>query len=305
MKQQNSEEDNRLQKIERSIKYYRIIAFVCISIGFLSIFVIWHQNKYVHPMQWNEVGDFLGGTMVGMWSLAGLFFIYVAFLGQRLDIQLTKNELQETRKVHNRHTTLINRQQFDNLFFNLIETYIQIVADLNMDIEKSFGFVDTYNYINCKGREVFRVAYNERFEPYFDGSNSLTLYESFHNKYGSNFGHYFRFLYRMVDTVNRQNFVQEIDLQFNISEEEKNDIIKDMNFKIQYEYTNIIRSLLSDYELELLFLNMLTFKNLKFKPLIEKFVILKNIRNREEKLNNPNYDFHLGAILKEENPNFK
>jgi hypothetical protein len=300
----SKKEDDKLEKIERSIRIYKIAAFVCIAIGFLSMAAVWYQNKFVAPMQWNEIGDYLSGTMVGMWSLAGLFFIYVAFLGQRLDIQLTKNELHETRKVHNKQTTLINRQQFDNLFFNLIETYIQIVADLNMDIEKSFGFVDTHNYINCKGREVFRVAYTERFEPYFKENSSLTLYESFHDKYGSNFGHYFRFLYRMVDTVDRQNFIQEIEFPSQVLDDEKKFIKQQMNFQIQYEYTNIIRSLLSDYELELLFLNMLSFKDLKFKPLIEKFVLLKNIRNAKEKLDNKDYDFHPGAILKEENPNF-
>lgn len=30
----------------------------------------------------SELGDFLGGTVGSLWSLAGLIFVYVAFLGQ-------------------------------------------------------------------------------------------------------------------------------------------------------------------------------------------------------------------------------
>lgn len=186
----------------------------------------------------------------------------------------------------------------------MIETHLQIVSDLSAEITPSFQMADDYRKINTKGREVFKIILRERLTTHSD-KKPLELYKLFYEEYGLNFGHYFRFLYRMVDTINRQNFVQELELPSGISSDEKNIIKQQMNFDIQYEYVNIIRALLSDDELEILFLNMIYFKDLKFKPLIEKYVLLKNIGNIDKKLNNKEYNFHPVAILKEQNPNFK
>lgn len=294
-----------LQKIETAITRYRIAAFACIVAGFLSIIVVWYQNENVHPMKWNEVGDYLGGTMVGLWSLAGLFFIYVAFLGQRLDIQLTKNELQETRKVHDRQTTLLNRQQFDNLFFNLIQTHNQIVNDLDAKI-KYYEYPAGYeieSFEEAQGRDVFKEVYNRKLKLQF--GDKVEAYGRVYKEFNSEFGHYYRFLYRIIDTVDNQNFVQNVTGLDNISKEEKDQMIAKMNYDIQYKYVSFVRALLSDAELELLLLNMLYWEDLKFKPLIEKYCLLKNIADPESKIKQYEGKFHIGAIYKDKNPNFQ
>ena len=51
-----------------------------------------------------------------------------------------------------------------------------------------------------------------------------------------------------------------------ILKEEKKNIIAKMNFIIQYEYVSFVRALLSDAAIELMFLNMLYWVGLKFKP---------------------------------------
>ena len=86
-----------LIKLEISIKWFKRSAFLLIIVGFACIYVVHWQNENVHPMQWNEVGDFLGGTMVGIWSLAGLILIYVAFLGQKQQMIYQQQELQLKR----------------------------------------------------------------------------------------------------------------------------------------------------------------------------------------------------------------
>lgn len=304
MEREKEENNTDLQKIETSIKWYRAVAFIFIALGFLCIPVVWYQNEFVVPMKWNEVGDYLGGTMVGLWSLAGLFFIYVAFLGQRLDIQLTKGELQETRKVHDRQTTLMNRQQFDNLFFSLIQTHNQIVNDLDASIKYTSFANDTQTeeIEEAQGRDVFKEVYDKRIRWRID--NKVDVYGEIYDEFNSEFGHYYRFLYRIIDTVDNQNFVQNVSGLDDISNEEKQNLIEKMNYDIQYEYVSFVRALLSDAELELLFLNMLYWEDLKFKPLIEKYCILKNIANRENKAKEYKGQFHLGAMYKDKNLNF-
>lgn len=290
-----------LNKIENQIKGYRAAAFTSIFLGFLCIAVVWHQNKYIHPMQWNEVGDYLGGTMVGFWSLAGLFFIYVAFLGQRLDIQLTKQELAETRIIQAKQAATQSMQQFENLFFSLIDTHLKIVDDL----DTSFTFLKPPNYIGeetkqSKGRDVFKDSYEIYLKEITPGKRRISEYGILYAKKKAEYGHYYRFLYRIIDTIDRHNFISNTEKT--VSNKIEDDKI---NFKTRYEYTNIVRALLSDEELEMLFYNMLYYKDLKFKNLIEKYCLLKNIEGGQQKIENEEYDFHPGAINKKLNPNFQ
>lgn len=291
-----------LLKIETAIKRYRAFAFIFIILGFLCIIAIFFKDSGGNSMKLNEIGDYLGGTMVGLWSLAGLFFIYVAFLGQRLDIQLTKNELQETRLVHDRQTTLLNRQQFDNLFFNLIQTHNQIVNDLDIEIKYYDEQSDVMRTKTPQGRDIFKEVYDNKISNKIE--DKVEVYGEIYDEFNSEFGHYYRFLYRIIDTVNNQSFVQNISNLDNLDKEEKIAVISKMNYDIQYEYVSFVRSLLSDAELELLFLNMLYWDDLKFKPLIEKYCLLKNISNKIDKSVKYEGRFHLGAMFKEKNPNF-
>ncbi len=81
-------------------------------------------------------------------------------------------------------------------------------------------------------------------------------YEAFFAEHQAQVGHYFRHLYNMVKFVDEKDFL--------ICEEKK-------------RYTNLIRAQLSSYELALLFYNCLSEREKNFKPLVEKYALLKNI----------------------------
>ena len=58
---------------------------------------------------------------------------------------------------------------------------------------------------------------------------------------------------------------------------DESDLLPD-DFEERYKYTSIVRSQLSKYELVLLFYNCATTcGNEKFKPLVEKYALLKNL----------------------------
>ncbi|GAA5445406.1 hypothetical protein Misp06_03609 [Microbulbifer sp. NBRC 101763] len=72
-------------------------------------------------------------------------------------------------------------------------------------------------------------------------------------KFEKEFGHYFRSLYNIFKFIDSSK-------------------TKDKKF-----YTNIIRAQLSGQELLILFYNCIYLENNKFKPLIEKYALLKHI----------------------------
>lgn len=286
--------------------------------GFACLYVVHWQNENVHPMKWNEVGDFLGGTMVGIWSLAGLVFIYVAFLGQKQqmiyqqqELDLNRKEIKqtnETLQLQQREMAVQNetakRQQFENLFFNMIDTHLKIVADLDTTFQYYDGDTGSMQFSNTEGRDVFRDAFRLRIGIMQSGLSRISAYESLYNEKRAEFGHYYRFLYRIIDMIDKQIFSPLSDVDPYLTDSERSRIFYNRNFAIRYGYTSIVRSLLSDDELELLFYNMLYFYDLEFKPLIEKYCLLKNIPQDQDKIDNPEYSFHPGAIQKSLNPNF-
>ena len=83
-------------------------------------------------------------------------------------------------------------------------------------------------------------------------------YEEFFVIYQSQVGHYFRNLYNVVKFVNK-----------------KSDFPKD--YKAKKFYTNLIRAQLSSGELGLLFYNCLSDRGAKFKKLVEKYALLKDM----------------------------
>lgn len=119
--------------------------FVWVGIVFFIIGVIYWIFK--KDSDFNEVGDFIGGVAGSLWALSGLFFIYVAFLGQKVEIKyqqedltLTREELQETKEVFKKQTLIMSNQQLDNTFFNLLENHRKLVENFSTNL-KNFNSI--------------------------------------------------------------------------------------------------------------------------------------------------------------------
>jgi hypothetical protein len=91
-------------------------------------------------------------------------------------------------------------------------------------------------------------------------TNFGEIYLFFYNKLNTDFGHYFRNLYRMIKMIDEQKFGEETF---------------EKEFEKKYYYTSIIRAQLSDYEIKWLFFNCIFNYGEKFKPLLEKYSFFK------------------------------
>lgn len=173
----------------------------------------------------------------------------------------------------------------------MIDTHLKLVADLDISISGSGRH---------EGRDVFVYCLKKELSGKSDGITKLNSYGHAYRKYSTEFGHYYRFLYRIISKIDEQVFVGRSKL------ESTGDLEREyflLNYEVRYEYTSIVRSLLSDEELDMLFQNMLHFHDLKFKKLIERYCLLKNIPMGQAEINNEDYKFNPGAIIKEQNEN--
>jgi len=215
----------------------------------------------------NLLGDFMAGTVASIWSLAGLFFIYVAFLGQKqqllsqqleimysqLEVKYTRLELAGQREEMAQQNSTLRQQKFENTFFQLLSNHNSIVNSIDLLRNGKNG-----REVVAQGRDCFVTFYN-RLNKAINNDN-ITLkemnekYDVFFRANVADLGHYFGNLYHII------KFIDESDMD---------------NKK---RYTNFIRAQLSAGELILLFYNCLSdYGKGKFKPLIEKYSLIKNL----------------------------
>lgn len=215
------------------------------------------------------------GTFGDMFGAVNALFSGLAFAGmiitllqQKEELSLQRKELEETRKElegqkeqQKKQNETLSYQRFETTFFNLLSAFQKLrdgliyrTSELSRDEVKEY-----------KGISVFDFFYNQKkndtnlcVDPY-GGKGILeykaTLFREIPDI--SVLDHYYRSMYRVVKYVDESPLIRYQD---------------------RYDYICILRALLSEYELVMLFYNCLGSKGCdKFKTLVEKYALLKNL----------------------------
>lgn len=241
-----------------------VVALLIIGLWITTYFLL------VNNEEKGPIGDMFG-SVNALFSGLALAGIILTILLQRKELQLQRIELRDTRREFETQNATLKIQRFENTFFNLLNLHNQIVDAIDYtnkkNISKRLGISEYVDEI-IQSRDVFQFRYNSMVR---ELQESPSAYEEIYlRKYieaQTDFGHYFRNLYRMIKLVDETDFFYD-----------STKVSPDEIFEIKYRYTSIIRSQLSDYELLWLYYNCLS-KNgrEKFKPLIERYTLFKNI----------------------------
>lgn len=188
-------------------------------------------------------------------------------LYQRRELELTRKEMEDQTAEFEKQNETLKIQRFENTFFNMLSQFQEVVNNLSVMVTVSGG---TYE---STGRDVFQTLF-ERSTVYVDLKNEAKNKARFRGMKGALekynldgymnsddptcFDHYFRLLYRILKFVKNTSLVTK--------------------YEDEYEYTAMLRAVLSRYELVWLFYNGLTYGDEKLKPLIERYAMLSNLR---------------------------
>jgi hypothetical protein len=246
-------------KNERSAGYVGLIVLlICVALVWGAS---WYYLKDVADR--GTFGDMFGAINALFSGLAFAGVIYAILLQknelslQRDELELTRNELKGQKLQMQVQNETFKRQNFENTFFSLLDQHNSIINNLEIEVG-----IDESRLL--KGRDCFRT-YFEKFRQFYwircsdnnDCDDVQKLERAFielRNYPQGDVGHYFRNMYNILKFIN--------------------------NSQIEHKrlYSNILRAQLSSHELALLFYNCLTSNGVeKFKPLIEKFTLLKNL----------------------------
>src|ERR1035441_5332630 len=130
----NPNDSTTRSPLQRWIVVSLVLAGVFVVFGFVAAWL-----GYQPPRQDSNVnflsdlgnyGSYLQGTVASLWALAGVFLVLAAFLGQkqqlllqREELETTCNELEEQKKQFAEQTKSIKHRDFENRFFKMVNLH--------------------------------------------------------------------------------------------------------------------------------------------------------------------------------------
>ena len=223
--------------------------FTIILIGVICFFPLWFSTKSsgIDFTDTGQIGDTIGGIMGPFVAIIAALLTFMAFW-----VQFKANQQQ-------RYDIALER--FESNLFQLISLQEEITNNL---IYTPRDGADPKYGTEIRGRSIFREIYESRL-----WTSGMSLSDEIREKGFavmskdkdiSMFDHYFRHLYRIFKYIDEAVIIGE-------------------DKTMKYEYTAIVRSMLSEYELIFLYYNSMNINgHVKFKQLIEKYAILNNLR---------------------------
>lgn len=279
----------KIKSKEDNLKGLIFLLLIVVIVWLISIYFL--EWRIDDPTNRGTFGDSFGGVNSLFSGLALGGIIYTIFL-QKKELSLQREELKETREEFKIQNETLRLQRFENTFFNLLTLHHQIVDSIDLDVEKEKNERGKsnirrmaerleYERVVLRGRDVFKEKYGSLIEALNNNSTDfsssyLKVYESVQ----TDFGHYFRNLYRIIKLIDETEFhtIKETSRpEFNNQSQDSANYLA-ANYNARYKYTSMVRAQLSDYELLWLFYNCLSTNGSEnFKPYVETYSLLKNL----------------------------
>lgn len=234
-----------------------VFAWICVAIIFLwSLSWLFIDASIVSDELRGQFGDKFGAINSLFSGLAFATLIYALFLQmeelrlQRKELELTRNEMRGQKEEFSEQNKTLKQQRFENTFFQMLSKYNEIVTSISEfrpDGGVKSGRVYLAEIVNSLN---YSVSYLNA-PPAFD--NVMTKYSAWYSDNEHLVGHYFRFLSKLFDLIDRSD-------------------VEDKQF-----YADIVKSSLSKAELTLLFYNCFADGGIGAKRYLEKYALLEDM----------------------------
>lgn len=110
-----------------------------------------------------QFGDFFGGVIGSLWTLAGVFLYFSALKVQQKQLKVQKEEMKQSEK-------LLSQQQFESTFFGLLQTQKELKKDLfckvKIIIPTEHQNDYTFNYVEYDSKLFFHYIIQELHKLY-------------------------------------------------------------------------------------------------------------------------------------------
>ncbi len=256
--------EQQIAEVERTIIVVRYLSLGLVAAG-LIVGLLGAVKFTTGLDDLSRMGSYLQGTTGTLWGLAGLTLVYVAFLGQQLQILHQKEDLRLTREAFKQQqaemelqTEEFENQRFDTTFFALLGAHQDLVKSSEIDTGRGpRAGAEAFNMLLARISERYHEARSrDAATPSLEQARRIYL-EEFRN-YEGMLGPYFHSLYHIL------KFVDDRQLPIERADERR-------------RYTNFLRARLSFSELIILFYGGLSEQGAGMRSLIERHALLKHL----------------------------
>ena len=247
MSDKSSSESDLKPLTPNDLKPFVWFAVVSIALVFGTYAFYFGGDVSVDHGRWGQFGDYIGGLLNPLFGLLSFAALLVALVLQSKELHASTKELKASAEALEAQHEVLTKQSFENTYFQMLRKVGEIVSEME--------------YGNLTGRKALESLYEickRNIVKYGSSTEKVrATYDTFYLGQGTAIGHYFRTLYHVFTLIDHAPN----------KEDEK------------VVYANIARAQLSDFELALLFYNCTTGEGAEgFKPLIEKYGLLKHVR---------------------------
>ena len=238
-----------------------IIILVVFTI--LTIYTLYWIFLYTgYPIATDETGALTGirsGAFGDAFGTLNALFSGMAFSGVIITLLLQRKDIKDNQKEVTRQRGEVIRQQEESQFYRLLSLQQRAVREFDLHKPRFGPLGNTTSSTVAKGRDCFKTWTQQLTDSYniTDSPDHAKRIQATYDKLWSNhrgdLSLYFRSLYNLFKFISSSEHVNKRWLG------------------------NVVRSLISDYELVILFYNCLSPKGGKFKAFANEFAIFDNL----------------------------
>lgn len=173
LEKENERENDKDKKNKKKILTIENVliligVFVIVLAAYIPFLILGHFNFELKKIgladfgKLGAVGDYMGGTTVGLLSLASLLFVAAAMMMQKKELELQRKEVMATRKEYEITNRTMKKQSFDSTFFNMINLHRSILSEIN--------------YGNENGRKAIEELYETLKKQYIEKTKNKWLH---------------------------------------------------------------------------------------------------------------------------------
>ncbi|WP_258103129.1 putative phage abortive infection protein [Marinoscillum sp. MHG1-6] len=201
------------------------------------------------------LGEFFGGAVGSIWSLAGIILFYLALIYQRKELELQREELLETRHILASQSRTIEIQQFENTFFQLLDFHLAAAKRIEVQ-DGGNGFDKMY-------ADFKKMVADTRKKRKTDGSSQTLDTQTFETSFRHVFDSYRNTLSHYIESYKALLF-----------------LVHDKSLDPSF-YVNIIKPHLTEQEVVIQFYYLLlNGENQKFKEVVEQYALFERLNKR-------------------------
>lgn len=263
LKEKNNQNINgNLKKENRWIFAGFLTAFFGVLFPILILILIGERLSVDHFKEIGTIGDFFGGTMVGLLSFASMLFVTAAVVMQKEELKLQREEIKKTRSEFEITNETMKKQAFDSTYFNLISLQKEIlsaikigelsgryaISEIFKDLQKNIfqsRRVAIERYVNTNGKailntilEVPDLADSMPYEVYNRLSASMAYFKNKNNSLKQEESE--RNLEYIISFLQQNEVLLKVALNANVLENEDQKWRKSVYEKFYKDHENLI-----------------------------------------------------------------